>query len=201
MIELKAQLETISLELEQKNDILYKVVVESKEVQSLLIKFSNLYGYILLDAISCRDDIEDGVFTLTYCMQTEKKDHIVMVQTSIARENATMDSMHELWSQAEIIEREIHEMFGVDFPGHPSLIEMNLEYWDAMPPMRRDFDTLAYVNESDPFRGQRNDNIDVKAESKRVRAEKKAAKLKADEEAAAKAAAEAPKAEEGEKND
>jgi NADH-quinone oxidoreductase subunit C len=191
MMDLASKLEKISLELVQKNDYLYSVNVKVEQLESVLLKFLNEYGYITLDSINCRDDLEDGVFTITYCLQTENRDHVVMVQTSINRDEATLPSMHTFWPQAEIMEREMHEMFGVDFPTHPSLIDFALEYWEEMPPMRRDFDTLEYVNSMNPFRGQRNDGLDTKVEMKKRREAKKAAKLKAEQEAAAKAEIEA----------
>lgn len=187
-MDLAAKLKKLSLTLEQKNNYLYKVVVKSEQLESLLLSFINEFDYITLDSINCRDDLEDGVFTITYCLQNRNRDHIVMIQTSIERENATLPTMHILWPQAEIMEREMHEMFGVNFPGHPSLIDFALEYWNDIPPMRRDFDTLEYVNKMNPFRGQRDDALDAKEEMKKRREAKKAAKLKAEQEAAAKEA-------------
>ncbi len=189
-MDLASKLEKLSLELVQKNDYLYKVSVKIDQLESLLLSFINEFNYITLDSINCRDDLEDGLFTITYCLQTEARDHIVMVQTSIERETASLPTMHTIWPQAEIMEREMHEMFGVDFPGHPTLIDFALEYWDNIPPLRRDFDTLEYVNSMNPFRGQRTDALDTKEEMKKKREAKKAAKLKAEQEAAAKAAQE-----------
>ena len=190
-MDLASKLEKLSLELVQKQDYLYKVTVNLERLESLLLSFLNEFGYITLDSINCRDDLEDGFFTITYCLQTKKRDHIVMVQTKIQRENASLPTMHTIWPQAEIMEREMHEMFGVDFPGHPTLIDFALEYWDNMPPLRRDFDTLEYVNSMNPFREQRGDALDAKEEMKKKREAKKAAKLKAQQEAEAKVALEA----------
>ena len=190
-MDLASKLEKLSLELVQKQDYLYKVTVDFERLESLLLSFINEFGYITLDSINCRDDLEDGFFTITYCLQTEERDHVVMIQTKIQRENASLPTMHTIWPQAEIMEREMHEMFGVDFPGHPTLIDFALEYWDNMPPLRRDFDTLEYVNSMNPFREQRSDALDAKEEMKKKREAKKAAKLKAQQEAEAKAALEA----------
>lgn len=184
MLNLADKLQSLSLELEEKNNYLYKVVIKSTDIETILLKFLNEFEYITLDSTNCRDDLEDGLFTITYCLQNEKRDHIVMVQTSISREDATLPSLHTIWPQAEIMERELHEMYGIDFPGHPTLIDLSLEFWEEMPPMRRNFDTLEYVNSFEPFRGQRDDNIDVKVEMKRLRNEKKAQKLKDEQEAA-----------------
>ncbi len=190
-MDLASKLEKLSLELVQKQDYLYSVTIDFERLESLLLSFLNEFGYITLDSINCRDDLEDGFFTITYCLQTEERDHVVMIQTKIQRENASLPTMHTIWPQAEIMEREMHEMFGVDFPGHPTLIDFALEYWDNMPPLRRDFDTLEYVNSMNPFREQRNDALDAKEEMKKKREAKKAAKLKAQQEAEAKAALEA----------
>lgn len=185
MTNLTTKLQSLSLELEQKKDRLYKVRVPSDNIQTILLTLLNEFDYITLDSMNTRDDLEDGLFTMTYCLQTEKRDHILMVQTSIDREIATTPTMYRIWPQAEIMEREAHEMFGIDFPGHPTLIDFALEFWEHMPPMRRDFDTLEFVNSLDPFRGQRDDNLDTKVEMKRIREEKKAQKLKEAEEQAA----------------
>jgi len=190
-MDLASKLEKLSLELVQKQDYLYSVTIDFEKLESLLLSFLNEFGYITLDSINCRDDLEDGFFTITYCLQTKDRDHVVMIQTKIQRENASLPTIHTIWPQAEIMEREMHEMFGVDFPGHPTLVDFALEYWDNMPPMRRDFDTLEYVNSMNPFRGQRDDALDAKEEMKKKREAKKAAKLKAQQEAEAKAALEA----------
>ena len=173
-----------TFEVEQKEDYLYKITTQIRDLETVLLKLYNEYGYITLDSLNCRDDIEDEKFCITYCLQTDKRDHILMVQTFIDREDASLITMHKVWPQAEIMEREMHEMFGVDFPSHPSLIDFALEYWDDIPPLRRDFDTLEYVEKMNPFRpNQRDDNLDVKEEMKKRREAKKAAKLKAQEEA------------------
>ena len=56
-----------------------------------------------------------------------------------------MTSIHKLWSHAWQYQRELHELFGIDFPDSPRVHEsFVLEGWEEIPPMRRDFDTLEY---------------------------------------------------------
>ena len=60
-----------------------------------------------------------------------------------------MISIHHLWEQAATYQQEIHEMFGINFPGSPGVDEnFILEGWQNIPPMRRDFDTLKYSVET-----------------------------------------------------
>jgi NADH-quinone oxidoreductase subunit C len=57
-----------------------------------------------------------------------------------------MESIHEIWPTAATYQRELREMFGIDFPGSPRLHEeFILEGWNDIPPYRRDFDTLKYA--------------------------------------------------------
>jgi len=163
-------------EIEVKRDDLSKVTVVKYRVFELIHLLVEQYGYTTLNAITCADWIEEGHFAITYMLTTRARRHTFMVQTMIGREEAKIDSLTMLFPQAEIMERDLHEMYGIDFPGNGNLVELSLENWVHTPPLRREFDTLAFVNELHDFREGRDDNLDVKAEMKRLRALKKAAK-------------------------
>jgi NADH-quinone oxidoreductase subunit C len=53
-----------------------------------------------------------------------------------------------VFRHAQTYEREIHEMYGVFFEGNARLTPLFLEHWRGPPPMRRDFDTRKYVEET-----------------------------------------------------
>jgi len=103
-------------------------------------------GFTHLVFFTAVDYIEDGVFRLVYMLHNYGTKDTLGVHVDISRENATMTSIHELWEQAGLYQRELKEMFGIDFPGSPRLDEdFLLEGWDEIPPMRREFDTRAYA--------------------------------------------------------
>ena len=96
--------------------------------------------------ISCVDRIEDGIFELVYLLNNPVAYLDIGICVEIDRDGATMESMHHLWAGVRVYQRELREMFGIDFPGSPGVEEpMILEGWDDIPPMRRDFDTLEYA--------------------------------------------------------
>ena len=99
-----------------------------------------------------------------------------MVQTFISRDKSQFPTISHHFLQAQIMERDLSEMYGIDFIGNKNLKELSLENWIHTPPLRREFDTLKFVNEHLSFRDGRDDNMDVKAEMKRLRALKKAKK-------------------------
>jgi NADH-quinone oxidoreductase subunit C len=101
--------------------------------------------YTHLAFLTVIDYIEDGHFTLTYMLHNYALHHNIAVHVDIDREQAEMESIHELWVQAATYQRELREMFGIRFPGSPRLdADFCLEGWDEIPPMRKEFDTVAY---------------------------------------------------------
>jgi len=153
--------------------------VTRDRVFELIGFIGNNYEYKTLNAITCTDWIEEEHFALTYIITTLDRKSTFMVQTMINRNDAHINSLVNDFAQAEIMERDLHEMYGIDFVGNKNLKELSLENWVHTPPLRREFDTLEFVNEHLTFREGRDDNLDVKVEMKRIRAEKKAAKAEA----------------------
>ena len=166
-------------EIITKRSDLYKVNVVRERVFELIDFLGNNYNYKTLNAITCTDWIEDEHFAITYIITTIDRRSSFMVQTMINREEAHINSLTCKFAQAEIMERDLAEMYGIDFVGNDNLKELSLENWVHTPPLRREFDTLKFVNEHLTFREGRDDNLDVKVEMKRIRAEKKAAKAAA----------------------
>lgn len=106
-------------------------------------------GFTHLVFLTAVDLIEDGVFRLTYLLHNHALAADIGVEADIDRERARAESIHHLWAQAATYERELAEMFGIDFPDSPRAGEQFiLESWRGMPPMRRDFDTKAYAEET-----------------------------------------------------
>ena len=159
-----------------KRSDLYKVSVTRERVFELIAFLGNNYDYKTLNAITCTDWIEEEHFAITYILTTLERKSTFMLQTMINRNEAHINSLVNEFAQAEIMERDLAEMYGINFIGNKNLKELSLENWVHTPPLRREFDTLEFVNEHLTFREGREDNLDVKVEMKRIRAEKKAAK-------------------------
>jgi len=172
--DIKSNFATDDVVLKRNN--LYKVNVTRARIFELIRFISNNYEYKTLNAITCTDWIEEEHFALTYIITTLDRKSTFMVQTMINRNDAHINSLVNDFAQAEIMERDLHEMYGINFLGNKNLKELSLENWVHTPPLRREFDTLEFVNEHLTFREGRDDNLDVKVEMKRIRAEKKAAK-------------------------
>lgn len=134
-------------ELEEKRADQAFIRVAREEAVAMLTVLQTVHGYTHLSFFTAIDRIEERKFQLVYMLHNYRHHHDLGVMVSIEREGegCTMDSIHHLWPAALTYQRELREMFGVDFPGSPRLHEdFALEGWDDLPPMRRDFDTREY---------------------------------------------------------
>lgn len=161
----------------QKDKRVFKIKIEKEKlIDSLNILIQK--GFITLTQISCTDWIEEGVFSLNYILTNKTRALNLMVEVDVPRDISDIISAKDIFAQALVMERDIHEMFGIEFQGNNTLYDFALEDWEDIPPLRREFDTLKFVNENFEFKNGREDNKDVKAELKRRKAQ---AKKKADE--------------------
>jgi NADH-quinone oxidoreductase subunit C len=125
------------------------VTVSKEQAVSLVTHLRDYKGFSALTLLTAVDWIEDGHFQLTYLLNNPVEKTEIGVRTMIDRENATMESAHHLWESVQTYQRELKEMFGIDFPGSPRVDEdFILEGWDNIPPYRRDFDTKKYSEET-----------------------------------------------------
>ena len=61
------------------------------------------------------------------------------MSTTVGRENPTVESLTPLWPGAGFAEREVYDMFGIVFAGHPDLTRILMpDDWEGHP-LRKDF--------------------------------------------------------------
>ena len=132
-----------------KRDNLSFVTCEKEKTIALITHMKNNLGFTHFVLLTAVDWIEDGLFQLTYILNNPTLKLDISVRTMISREKAEMESAHELWQHVATYQRELKEMFGINFPGSPRVDEsFILEGWDEIPPYRRDFDTKKYAEET-----------------------------------------------------
>ncbi len=63
----------------------------------------------------------------------------VRVRTEVPRDRPELDSVTPIWSGANWYEREVWDLFGVNFPGHPDLRRIMTPEGFKGHPLRKDF--------------------------------------------------------------
>lgn len=148
-----------------RNDFKYNRIdfsVKKETIPSILFYLKDEMGFIHLSHISCVDWLEEGELEVVFILWSPEEKIKVFVRTRLDRDNPVMDNLDMIWRQANTYEREMLEMFGIQFTGLVAPDEFILEDWQGPPPMRRDFDTEAYSNETYFHRPGREDAEDVR---------------------------------------
>ncbi len=136
---------------EQRPDLGF-VTVAAENLRPLLVHMRDREGFTHLVLLTAVDWIEEERFQLTYLLSNRGAACDLGVRVTIPRPIdglASMESIHDLWPTAATYQRELREMFGIDFPGSPRIEEdFILEGWIDKPPYRRDFDTKQFSDEN-----------------------------------------------------
>jgi NADH/F420H2 dehydrogenase subunit C len=92
----------------------------------------------LLNSISAVDYIE--YFEIVYHLTSLRRQHTAVVKTRVyGRQDLSLPSVYRLWRGADFQEREIWDLMGVRFDGHPNMKRIML--WEGFDghPLRKDF--------------------------------------------------------------
>jgi|SRR6056297_589757 len=147
MKDIQAKFKITEIE-EQRKDLSFITILKEQAI-SLITYLRDIKEYKHLVLLTAVDWIEDNHFQLTYLLNNPEKKSDIGVKVLIDRENPEMESIHHLWKQAKTYQRELREMFGINFPGSPKVDEpFILEGWTDIPPYRKDFDTKKYSEET-----------------------------------------------------
>ena len=131
------------------------ITAESDSVPAILT-FLKDAGFNHLALISAVDWIEENCFELCFILTSyiQNDDEVtsrqrlhIILKTPIPREKPQFKTVIGIFPNAEPYEREMHELFGIKFEGHPRLTPLLLEREYKIPPFRKDFDTRKYVEE------------------------------------------------------
>jgi NADH-quinone oxidoreductase subunit C len=132
----------------QRPELLF-ITAAPGETRNLIRELKERHGFSHLVFLTAVDYIEEGRFQLTYMLHNYRLGADIGIRVFLPREETEMESIHDLWAQAATYQRELKEMFGIHFPGSPRVDEeFILENWRETPPMRREFDTKKYSEET-----------------------------------------------------
>ncbi|HET6212717.1 MAG TPA: NADH-quinone oxidoreductase subunit C [Micromonosporaceae bacterium] len=90
------------------------------------------------DWLSAVDELADGFGIVAHLWSTTHR-HGLLLRTRVPGKDPAVPSLVDIFPGAAWHERETHEMFGVDFPGHPGLAPLLLPPEFEGHPLRKDF--------------------------------------------------------------
>jgi NADH-quinone oxidoreductase subunit C len=98
-----------------------------------------------LSDVTCVDWYpSDPRFEVVYHLLSISKKERVRLKVRLAEESPVVDSVTSVWPAANYFEREVFDLFGVRFTGHPYLRRLLMpEDWEGHP-LRKDYPVEGY---------------------------------------------------------
>ena len=121
-----------------------KVTTSPAVVKDLAVFIRDGLGFDHLSTVSGVDWIAKNEFEVIYFLGNLStpglQDFIIAMAERMARDDPVVPTLVDVWVAADYNERETHEMFGINFKGHPNQAHLFLpEDWNDLPPLRKDY--------------------------------------------------------------
>ena len=79
--------------------------------------------------------------TMVYHLSSTKFRHNIVIKSKLDKVNPEIETVCTIWRTADFHEREVYEMFGVNFLNHPDLRLLILpDGWEGKNPLLKDFE-------------------------------------------------------------
>lgn len=79
--------------------------------------------------------------TMVYHLTSTQHRQPLVVKVKLDRNQPEIQTVSHIWRTAEFLEREVYEMFGVNFLNHPDLRLLILpDGWEGKNPLRKDYE-------------------------------------------------------------
>lgn len=79
--------------------------------------------------------------TMVYHLTSTTHRHQLVIKAKLDRNKPEIETVANIWRTAEFHEREVYELFGVNFLNHPDLRLLILpDGWEGKNPLRKDFE-------------------------------------------------------------
>jgi NADH-quinone oxidoreductase subunit C len=120
-----------------------RVVVARDDLYAVLKFLRDRRGFDLLVDITCVDYLNyrgaQDRFGLVYLLAATETNERITLRTAVNDPDPSVPSAVPLWEGANWLEREVWDMFGIRFDGHPDLRRILLPEEFTAFPLRKDY--------------------------------------------------------------
>jgi NADH-quinone oxidoreductase subunit C len=120
-----------------------RVVVGREQLADAMRLLKEARGFDLLVDVTCVDYLNyreaTSRFGLVYLLANTATNERLTVRAFVDEPELSVPSVTPLWSGANWLEREVYDMFGIRFEGHPDLRRILMPEEFAAFPLRKDY--------------------------------------------------------------
>lgn len=145
-----AAIEEIRMPVEYPTDVPIVYVKKESIVEVLkFLKTDSAFQYDFLADITATDEEIDPRFEVVYNLRSTQSKARIRIKARVA-EGEKIPTAVNVWAGANWAEREVFDMFGVQFEGHPDLRRILMDVrWEGHP-LRKDYPLRGYQVFTEP---------------------------------------------------
>jgi NADH-quinone oxidoreductase subunit C len=121
----------------------HRVVVPRDSLTAVMTLLRDVCAYDLLLDVTCVDYLNyrgaTDRFGLVYLLANSTTAARLNIRVMLNEPELTVDSVVSLWEGANWMEREVWDMFGINFAGHPDLRRILMPDEFTAHPLRKDY--------------------------------------------------------------
>jgi NADH-quinone oxidoreductase subunit C len=119
------------------------VEVKAEDLHEFVKTLKQMYGFNYLSDITGTDNYTDEArFEVTYNLANLETRQRLLVCCRVEEEDPVVDTIVDLWKSADWYEREVYDMMGIKFKGHPDLRRIYMPEDFEWFPLRKEFPLL-----------------------------------------------------------
>lgn len=120
-----------------------RIIVSKDRLFDVLKCLKEECGFDMLIDVTAADYLEypdaKDRFGVIYCLLDTKTSERLVVKTHVNEPDLTVPSAFPLWKGADWMEREVYDMYGIVFEGHPDLRRILMPEEFTAFPLRKDY--------------------------------------------------------------
>lgn len=120
-----------------------RIVLSRDTVLAAMTTLKNEFGFDMLVDVTCADYLHyrnaTDRFGLVYLLTNTDTNERLTIRLMVNEPELSVPSMVPLWEGANWLEREVFDMFGIQFTGHPDLRRILMPEEFTAFPLRKDY--------------------------------------------------------------
>ena len=129
-------------------------LLKSEHLLTFMQRLRDDLGYDYLSSITGVDYLPEGKMEVVYHIRKSTGGSPLVVKAQVDRDNPVIASLVPIYPGAEFQEREVWDLFGIKFVGHPDLRRILM--WEGFSghPLRKDWKEGYFEEDSKPFKSR-----------------------------------------------
>jgi len=120
----------------EESDSVFKVEVAKEKAVDTIPKLKDIgFSYLTMLTAVCREDD----FDVVYMLDNWKHKSRIWIYTRILKASPNIQSLTPHWVAADWLEREVYDMYGIEFEDHPNMTRILTPFDFTKFPLRKDF--------------------------------------------------------------